>query len=212
MRTLTIVGGGGFAGEVAAYLGDVEGLRDLKLRGYVALERSRLPILQSVPYLGQDEAVSFADGDGMIVALGDCGLRRRVTAAMEAKGARLCTLVHPSAYVGPTATLEEGTVLCPFAFVGPGAVAERGVLVNTFASIGHDSRAGAFATLSPYAALNGFVTLGSECFLGSGAIVTPGLRVGEKCKIAAGAVVYADAAPGSLLRGNPAEGRVIFKV
>ena len=54
MKKLTIVGGGGFAGEVAAYVRDVAGLRDLELRGYVALERSRLPILQEVPYLGQE--------------------------------------------------------------------------------------------------------------------------------------------------------------
>jgi sugar O-acyltransferase (sialic acid O-acetyltransferase NeuD family) len=146
------------------------------------------------------------------IAVGDPDARFRLSREVRAAGRRLATVVHPTAYVAPTATLADGVVLCPFVFVGPFARIGESVILNTYASAGHDAVIGAGSTLSPYSCLNGSSEAGRACFLGSGAILSPKSRIGDGSKISAGSIFNGEAEPGSLVHGNPAKARVMRKV
>ncbi len=210
-RTLVIAAAGGFGRELLAYARDagfhVGGiLHDLdahpgSLDGHPQLRELLLgPIADHVP------------GDAPIaVGLGDVAPRRAVTEALAARGARFATIVHPRAWVAPSARLGEGVVVAPFACIGPDAVVGDHVVVNTYAQVGHDARAGAFSVLSPYSTLLGHARLGERGFLGAHAVVSPRKRVGDDSSVAAGSVVTRNVGERCLAAGNPAKARELYR-
>lgn len=148
----------------------------------------------------------------VIIAVGDPNGRAALAARVHASGGRLVTLVHPTAYVAPSATLGAGSLLCPFTLVGVRAVVGQNVAMNAYASVGHESSAGDHSVLSPYTAMLGRTRLGECCYVATHGTVAPGVSVGRGSKVSAGSVVMRDADPGSMLVGNPAKGRIMFRV
>lgn len=148
----------------------------------------------------------------IVIATGDPQARAAIAEKIHAAGGTLVTLVHPSAYVAPSATLGGGCLVCPFALVGVRAVVGANVAMNVYSSVGHDSHVGAHTVLSPYAAVLGRVAVGPQTFLGTHSTIAPGVSVDGYSKISAGALVTRNAPAGSLLVGNPAKGRVMFDV
>ena len=163
-----------------------------------------------VEVVGRVAEVVPRDDDRFIVAVGDPRTRCRLAAEAAHRGARFHTLVHPSAWVAPSARLDAGCVICPFAFVGVDARLGENVVLNTFASAGHDAILGSYTVLAPYAVVNGRVQLGDEVFLGTHATVTYGQHVGSRSKVAAGSVVTRAVPDDALAVGNPAKSRVMY--
>ena len=52
-------------------------------------------------------------------------------------GAQLATLIHPAAYVSPTATKSHGTVILPHAIVNTDVVINCGCIINLGAIVDH---------------------------------------------------------------------------
>ena len=215
---LIMVGGGGFALEVEAYAYDAARARgeELHLAGIYSHDPPRLDQLQS-PSAQIAHFTSLADyrphpDDQFIIGLGHSVKRHRIAAELAAIGARLATIVHPTAYVAPTASIGPGSIVAPFAFVGPQTVVEANCVLNIYASMGHNARLGAASVLSPYATLNGGADIGRACFLGTGASVSPGLSLGDFSKISAGSVMTRHVEAGSLVHGNPGEASVRYQV
>jgi sugar O-acyltransferase (sialic acid O-acetyltransferase NeuD family) len=164
-----------------------------------------LMLLDSSSYLPSD--VHF------LIAIGvDAQARRKVWTNLRSRGARFAKLVHPTSWVAPNARLGEGSIICPFAYVGILADLGRNVTLSVHASIGHDAIVGDHSFLSPYACIAGKVTLGEACFLGTSSVVIPQKTIGPFSKISAGAIACQDAAPNSLLIGNPAKVLRMFGV
>jgi len=143
------------------------------------------------------------------IGLGDIAPRRQVAERLLAGGARLATVVHPSAWVADSADVGLGVLIAPFCFVGPHARIGDLSLLNTYASVGHDSTVGRCCALAPYAVTNGRVVLEDEVFLATHVTVTPRRRVGRNSSVSAGSVVLRDVPPRSLAAGNPARSREI---
>ncbi|MEU4423069.1 NeuD/PglB/VioB family sugar acetyltransferase [Actinoplanes sp. NPDC024001] len=209
---LVIVGAGGFGREVLGYATDafagepahrVAGFADDNPR---ALDGFDL----AVGVLGSVRDVPISATTRFVVAVGDAAVRRALADVVRARGGRLLTVVHPSAYIAPGARLGDGCVLCPFAFVGTAAILGANVAVNAHASVGHDAIIGANCVFSPYSAVNGAAELGDEVFLGTHATVFPRRRIGHGAKVSAGAVVHRDVPAAALAVGNPAKSRVMF--
>ena len=70
-------------------------------------------------------------------AIGENGLRLSWLDRLAEEDCRIASIVHPSAYVSPRATLEVGTAILPGAMVNTGTRLGRGVLVNMGAMIDH---------------------------------------------------------------------------
>ena len=205
--SLIIVGAGGFGREVYQYVLD----SNLEFKGFIddnpeSLSQHNL----SDKLIGSLPSYQIEPEDRFIVAIGDPEIRRKISESFYHRAAQFATVRHPTAYIAPTAKVEQGCIIAPFAFVGPFALLESHVILNTYASVGHDTYVGACSTFSPYSVINGNVRLGREVFLGTHAIVAPGKAVGERAKLAAGAVALHNIAPYSLAVGNPAKARVMF--
>ena len=91
------------------------------------------------------------------------------------------TLVHPTAFVEPSATLAEGVQVMPHAYVGSEAQVGFGAIINTGAIVSHDCILGDYANLSPGAILAGEVTVGSATLVGMGVTVNLRVKIGSPC-------------------------------
>ena len=211
MSRLIVAVAGGFGREVAAYARDA----GLDVAGFLHDLEAHPGSLDGIDLgadvLGAAEAYHPRQDELLAIGLGDVRPRRELADLLIDRGARLATIVHPTAWVAPTATLGAGVVVAPFAFVGPGARIGDLSVLNTYASVGHDCVVGRCCVLAPYAVTNGWVTLEDEVFLATHAVVTPRRRVGSRSAVSAGSVAFRDVEPNSLATGNPARARALFR-
>ena len=205
MNHLIIVGAGGLGREVLQYAREafagqyeIKGFLDdnpkeLEQRGYDL----------GVSILGGTQTYYPDKNDHFLVAIGDPKLRQKLVERLSERGAQFATLVHPRAYIAPSAKIAAGCIISPFATVATFTKLEPHVVLGFYAHVGHDSHVGIYGVLSPYAAINGGVMLEKRVFLGTHATVTPGLTIGEDVQIAAGSVVYQNVPSHRLVVGNP---------
>jgi sugar O-acyltransferase (sialic acid O-acetyltransferase NeuD family) len=119
-------------------------------------------------------------------------------------GVRFEPLVHPAAFVSPSATLGEGTIVAAGAVIASHARLGRFALVNRAASVGHDAHLCDFANVGPGANLASNVRVGFDAAVGIGAAVIEDVEIGESAQVAAGAVVIRDVPARTLVAGVPA--------
>ncbi|MEM4531684.1 MAG: acetyltransferase [Thermofilaceae archaeon] len=155
-----------------------------------------------VPVLGPIAKAHDLSPASGVVAIGDNHLRVKVV--KEFPDWDWIVVVHPRAYVDPTATVGPGTVVFAGAVVQVGARLGAHVIVNTGATIDHDCSVGSFVHIAPGVRLGGGVWVEEGAFIGIGAAVIPGIRIGAWSIVGAGAAVIRDVAPGSTVAGVPA--------
>lgn len=136
-----------------------------------------------------------------IVGIGDNAQRREMARTLSLEWQ---TVVHPSAYVHPSAKLGRGTVVFAGAVVQPDAVIGDHVIVNTGATVDHDCVVDDYAHLAPGVHLAGSVRVGEGAFLGIGSVVSPEVKIGRWATLGAGAVAIRDVADGVVAVGVPA--------
>jgi sugar O-acyltransferase (sialic acid O-acetyltransferase NeuD family) len=158
--------------------------------------------LQGVPVLGPIAELPKHPSCDVLIGLGENDARRKVAALFPQ--ARWTRLVHPGAYVNPTARLGAGTVVFPSAVIGADAVLGAHVIVSSHTTVGHDTVLEDFAQLAPGVQVAGGAHVGSGAMLGIGSIVCPGVRIGENATLAAGAVAVRDIPAGCTAFGVPA--------
>jgi sugar O-acyltransferase (sialic acid O-acetyltransferase NeuD family) len=146
----------------------------------------------------------LTDFDGVVVAIGNNRVRAEKQQGLSDAGARLATIVHPSAVVSLHASIGAGTVVFANAVVNACAIVGAGAIVNTGAVVEHDCVVGEFAHVSPNAALAGGVNLGREAWVGACASVRQLLSVGAGSVVGMGAVVARDVPAGVKVVGSPA--------
>lgn len=209
MTRLIVAAAGGFGRELAAYARDA----GFEVCGFLDDDEATAESLEGadrdVGLLGPIGSYVPRDDELVAVGIGHPATRLRVAATLTGLGARLATVVHPTAWVAPSASLGSGVALAPFACVGPGVTVGDLAMLNTYASLGHDAVVGRGCVLASYSVATGYSVLEDGVFIASHAVVTPGQRVGAGARVSAGAVVFHDVPAGWLAGGNPARARPI---
>jgi sugar O-acyltransferase (sialic acid O-acetyltransferase NeuD family) len=204
-----IVGASGFGRELLQYVRDAhKSTAGVHIKGFLDDDPAALHSVgkvMEIEIVGDTRTYAIQEDDRFIISLGDPGLRRALAERLGRRGARFVSIVHPTAYVAPTARIGHGCIIGPFANVGSYVQMEDHVLLNLYSAAGHDVHIGSFCVFSPYSVANGGSRLDDSVFLGTHATVTPNIRVGAESKVAAGAVVYRDVPEQSLAMGNPAK-------
>jgi len=159
-----------------------------------------------LPVLGITSAIEsrLIACDGVLFGVGRNNIRTDLLRRFGLSGHRLPTVIHPRAWVSPTATLGAATVVMANATVQTGCRIGAAVIINTNASVDHDGVLADGVHVSPGAHLAGGVTVGVGTHIGIGATVIEGIRIGAGCLIAAGAVVVRDVLDGQRVAGVPA--------
>ncbi|PAA04921.1 UDP-N-acetylgalactosaminyltransferase [Pseudomonas fragi] len=143
--------------------------------------------------------------DGVIVAIGNNEIRRSKLADLANAGAKLITLIHPSATISRHAKVGKGVVAFAGVVVNPGATIGDGVILNTGCSIDHDCLLDECVHVSPGARLAGTVSVGQLSWIGIGASVKQSIHIGCNVRVGAGAAVVSDIGDDTTVVGVPAK-------
>lgn len=142
--------------------------------------------------------------EGVVIAIGDNGVRRAFADRAEREGFELVNAIHPSANLARNVTLGRNLVIAAGALVCAHCHVGDSVILNTGSIVDHESMIGPGAHVCPGARLAGRVTVEAGAFVGIGATVIQNVRIGCEAVVGAGAVVIEDVAPMTTVVGVPA--------
>lgn len=208
MTEIVVVGGGGHAKAVIELM--------LAIGGYSIVgmtdkdhARSQSSFL-GVETLGDDRVLKRLLDRGIrhaavgVGSIRDNHPRQRIYEQLKSMGFQLPALVHPSAWVSPSASLREGVHVMAKVLVQANVQIGENVILNTGSIVEHDCRIGSHVHVSSGACLAGEVRVGELAFIGVGARVIQTVRIGEAAVVGAGAVVLNDVEPRAVMVGVPA--------
>ncbi len=188
MRSLALIGGGGFAKEVA----EVAEANGYQVADYYADTKgnTRFNYLGYLPEL----LVNKGKYDGVALAIG--GVNRRNIAArkeiirwLDENGFLSPTLISTHAIVHKSVVIGPGSYVAHAAIIAEDARIGRFALLNTNAMVGHDTIVGDNVTLSPLAFIGGGATIGDDSLIGAGARVLQGAKIGTDALVGMGCTV-----------------------
>lgn len=203
MSDLLILGAGGHAKVVA----------ETALAAGVASRIAFLDDRPSPPVLGWpvlgslDQALEPSIQEqftSAVVAIGHPSTRLRWIERLQKAGYELPVLIHPSAWISPSAQFGPGSVVFAQAAVQSQAVIGTGAILNTGCSVDHDVQLGDGVHICPGARLAGEVQVGFRSWIGIGASVIQQIRIGADVTVGAGAAVVRDLPDGVTAVGVPA--------
>lgn len=134
-----------------------------------------------------------------VLCIGDLRARASVLASIATKSASAplppvwaSAIIHPAAFVSPSATLAQGAFIGPQAVIHSFATIGAHAIINSGAIVEHECTIGANVHIAPGAALAGNVSVGPHTLIGLGARILPGRVIGANATIGAGAIVLRD--------------------
>lgn len=144
---------------------------------------------------------------GFCIAIGNPHGRTRLNLhdKLEAEGLFPVTIVHPTAWIAPNASIGSGSQILAGTIIEAEARIGRQCIINTKASVDHECILHDGVELAPGATLCGLVTVGTNAWICAGATVLPRIRIGADAIIGAGAVVIKDVPDGVTVVGVPAK-------
>lgn len=181
-KRLLVVGAGGH-GRAVAEAAELSG--QFKVVGFLDDSMPAGDAVFGAPVLGP--VVSMASHrpfcDQAIVAIGNNAVREKLMRQLSETGLALTTVIHPSAFVSPSATIGKGSAVMAGAIVGTETRLGVGVIINCGAVVDHHALVEDFGHLGVNASMAGGTVLGF------GAWMQAGSSLGYGVKIRPGAVI-----------------------
>ena len=162
--------------------------------------------LSQVFDLGSSNRYPFA-----ALGIGDSLLRSSWFDHLQSSGFQLPVIIHPSAWISPSAEIGCGSVIFAQSAVQTNVTIGSAAIVNTSSSVDHDVNLGDFVLICPGVHLAGEVRVGDHSLVGIGSSVIPQITIGSGVTIGAGSSVVTDipdlvtavGVPASVLKTTP---------
>jgi UDP-N-acetylbacillosamine N-acetyltransferase len=138
------------------------------------------------------------------LGIGDNFLRQKIFEKITYDNLSIPPLIHPSAIISKSATIDTGSVVMPLAIINADSHITKGVIINSGAIIEHDCHLGNFVHVSPGSALAGGVSVGALTHIGIGSSIIQNITIGSQSIIAAGSSVVSNVASNVMVAGAPA--------
>jgi acetyltransferase EpsM len=184
----------------------VELIKSMRIYHVVGIIDDHVPaqtLIAGVPVLGTADLLAAYYERGVRLAvngvggIGNVGVRLNVFEILAKHKFTCPAVVHPTAWVEDSATLEAGVQVLAHAYVGSDAYVGFGSVLNVGVCFSHDVVVGKVTNFSPGAKLGGNVNVGDYTQVGMNATINLGVKVGARARIGNGATVKADLADGS---------------
>jgi sugar O-acyltransferase (sialic acid O-acetyltransferase NeuD family) len=156
-------------------------------------------LLMGVPVEGGSSLLE--EGEPCHIAIGHNETRLKLASSLQGLWT---TIVHPSAFVDPSALVGEGVLICAGAVVQPEASIGPFSIINTKASVDHECLLERGAQAAPGASLGGRVVMEEGAFAGIGCSIHQGSRLGAWSVLGGGAFLKGSIPPGEVWAGVPA--------
>jgi len=163
-----------------------------------------------VPIRGADDRLPGLRDAGVTAAFIGVGavksvaVRKRLFEQALSLGFELITVVHPRAFVAPSVTIGQGTMVLPAAVINSRSTIGDNVTIYSGVLIEHDTHVGHHTHLSPGVHVAGGVRIEAECFIGIGASIIQNVTIGTRAVVGAGGVVLQDLPAECIAVGIPA--------
>jgi sugar O-acyltransferase (sialic acid O-acetyltransferase NeuD family) len=202
---LLIYGGGGHAKVI------IDLVRSLNCYQLVGIIDDQLPPgsqIHGLPVLGGAEALLEMYRRGVRLAInavggiGNVAIRIKVFDILAQASFTCPTVIHPTAFVEPTARLDGGVQVFSQSYISSDAKIGFGTVILPGVVVSHDCSLGKCVNLSPGAMLAGNVRVEDFAQIGMAATVNLGLTIGARARIGNGATVKADVPPDGIVRAG----------
>ena len=201
---IIIIGAGGHAKVVAEI---IRACNDYNIAGFLDSEKQG-EILPDISVIGDDAMLPELFERGIktaAVAVGDNKLREKIAEKIIKMGFELPAIIHPKAFISPTAKIGGGTVVMPGSIIETLAFIEEFAIINTGAIVEHDNIIGKYAHIAPGCSLAGSVKVGERTIVGAGSSVIPNIVIGRDVIVGAGSSVVKNVPDGAVIGGVPAK-------
>ena len=220
MKTLYIIGAGGFGSEVEWLVSRVNKDRQDRNKKFKVIFVNQLLDKPNnnenrthcgLPVISGTEMTDCIKSNQVFIAiaLGDPNHRKRIYSELELENKiNYPVLIDPSAQYDERPgkiIVGEGTIICAGSILTTNIKIGRFVHINLNCTIGHNAEISDFCTLSPGVHISGHVKIGEMVFLGTGAVVLPNIKIGSNSVVGAGAIVTKDVPENTLVVGVPAK-------
>ena len=118
---------------------------------------------------------------------------------------KLCSFIHPLAYVAPDAKMESGVVVMPYAMISSAAEIKKASIIMTGATIGHNTVLGEFNHIASQAVVGAYIQTQEGVHIGLNATIKEHLKIGKQSTIGMGAVLTKNVGDREIWAGNPAK-------
>lgn len=115
-------------------------------------------------------------------------LREKFDNLFKRHGGQLRNVLHPNAFISPSATIGYGNYIACNAIISSRAVIGDSNLINYAVSIGHDTVVGNDCVFNPGARIGGCSCIGNRNLIGANSFVYQGTKTCDDCRI--DALVY----------------------
>jgi acetyltransferase EpsM len=129
-------------------------------------------------------------------------VRLAVFDALKKAGFTCPAIVHPSAWLEPSAVLEDGVQVLAKSYISSSAHVGFGTVINASVVVSHDCILGQVVNLSPGAMLAGGVSVDDYAQIGMAATVNLNVKIGRCARVGNGATVKADVPPNTVVRAG----------
>lgn len=168
-------------------------------------------MVSGVPVLGNIANVSQAYSDGLfdtvIMAIGYNHLKFKQTVfhSLKDKNIPFATIIHPDAYIDPTAKIGAGSIIYPGCTIDMNVEVGENSLINCGCTIAHDSKIGESCFLSPEVKIAGFTHVSSLVILGIGSVIVDNIFITANTRVGAGSLVTKPITESGIYYGSPAK-------
>lgn len=203
---LLLIYGGGGHGKVI-----IELVRALNCYQLVGIVDDGLPFgsqILGLPVLGGAEVLQEMHQRGINLAInavggiGNVSIRQKVFDSLAQASFSYPTVVHPTAFIEPSARLDNGVQVLSQSYISSDAKIGFGTVINAGVVVSHDCILGKCVNLSPGAMLAGNVRVEDFVQIGMAATVNLDLTIGAGARIGNGATVKADVPSGGIVRAG----------
>ena len=210
MKNLIIIGAGGFGREVLEFALDIQEQNPeigWRVKGFITDIPGDFDKKNTLGYeiLGDIEHHKVSKNNIYAFAIADIDFKMKTTKSFIDQGAKFVTLVHPSATIGRTVKIGQGSIISPKVSVTCDVEIGDFVRIGSGTSIGHDVIIEDYSVISGTCGINGYAKIGRGAFLGSHAVICPHATVGEFASVGAGSVVLRKVKNNTHVFGVPAK-------
>ena len=144
------------------------------------------------------------DESEVVISIGEPGNKKILRDKIEIQGYSLTNIIHPLAWVSPSARIGNGVILRAGAIVNACAQIGNNTTLMEYSCVGHDTVVGSDCQISGLVIVGGPCKVGNSVYIGMSVPVKEKITIGDNSIIGMGSVCSRDIADKVVALGNPA--------